>query len=255
MSDLIYALGVSDQSLLPLATSPQVASMPIGSLHALYCPVLSEDFGPQQLPTNLQDLAWLDRQARWHMELLQQLCRQQTVVPFPFATVFEAEDRLAQQVRSSYEQAAASLQRLQNKQEWDVKLFVHSSTVNEFVGRARSLSSLSQAMQHEGVGKAFLLKKTYQRRSQQLIQAHVAQTRDTCLSQLHPLSQQIQLIPMPEAQKNAEHKAVFRAAMLIDQQQVERLEATLSQLEHQLAPQGFSLQASGPWPAYHFVNA
>jgi hypothetical protein len=64
-----------------------------------------------------------------------------------------------------------------------------------------------------------------------------------------------QLRPLPANLVDRPHPMVWNAAFLPARADEDRFQAACRRFQAGLAPKGFALALSGPWPAYHFCPA
>ena len=60
------------------------------------------------------------------------------------------------------------------------------------------------------------------------------------------------LRPLPTALTNRSEKMAWNGAFLLPRSRINSFQAACDRLRSQLASQGLIVEATGPWPAYHF---
>ncbi|MBT2507814.1 GvpL/GvpF family gas vesicle protein [Streptomyces sp. ISL-98] len=85
--------------------------------------VPAKDFGEQELHHHLQDRGWLEEAARAHHEVICTVGLQRNIVPFPFATIYQDDDRVRSLLAERRTDFVAALDRAAGRREWGVKAY------------------------------------------------------------------------------------------------------------------------------------
>jgi len=180
------------------------------------------------------DQARFDQQAnKDHARVISDCFKLSTVLPFRFATTFADDDGLRRSVRSNQKHFLANVERLRGKAEMHLKVLVDDTCPGN---SARDMT----------VGQQYLtsLRESASRQRER-------QSRARALSvQMHrmflPLAEEITCKRMESG------KMLLDIAHLIDNRTVERYQNKYSSATQELKE--CSMQLSGPWPPYHFVQ-
>lgn len=92
-------------------------------LYAVAGKVRESEFGEQNLKKNLADFGWVSTKASNHEKVVEEVMRSACVIPFKFATLFNTDDSLKAMLEQYAEEFKAVLKRLENKEEWGVKIY------------------------------------------------------------------------------------------------------------------------------------
>lgn len=181
-----------------------------------------------------EDAARMDQQTqRDHARVIAACFKQATVLPFRFGTTFTDDEALRRSVRSNQRHFQANVERLRGKAEMHLKVLVDdtcpgNSLRNMTVGQ-EYLTSLRESA-------------TRQRERQSRARALSVQVHRMFL----PLAEEITCKRMESG------KMLLDIAHLIDGKTVERYQNKYSSATLQMKE--CSMQLSGPWPPYHFVQ-
>ncbi len=189
--------------------------------------VIVSEHGPE-------DSHRFDQQAsRDHARVIAECFNLSTVLPFRFGTTFADDDGLRRSVRSNQKHFLANVERLRGKAEMHLKVLV-DDTCSEILEQDRTagpqyLTSLRQSAsrQRERQSKARALS----------VQMH---------RMFLPLAEEVTCKRMESG------KMLLDIAHLIDGKTVERYQNKYSSATQELKE--CSMQLSGPWPPYHFVQ-
>jgi len=92
-------------------------------LQAIVCDVDLDEFGEEPLRGNLENLAWVEEMARAHHAAVCAVDAVATTVPMRFATIYESDDRVAEQLRVLRDPLTEALDRVEGASEWSVKAY------------------------------------------------------------------------------------------------------------------------------------
>jgi hypothetical protein len=95
----------------------------LGDVQAVVCDVDLDEFGEEPLRRNLEDLSWLEEMARAHHAAVSAVAGIGTTVPMRFATIYESDDRVAEQIESLRGDLVAAMDRVEGCAEWSVKVY------------------------------------------------------------------------------------------------------------------------------------
>ncbi len=171
--------------------------------------------------------------ARDHARVVSDCFKLTTVLPFRFGTTFADDDSLRRSVRSNQRHFLANVERLRGKAEMHLKVLVDDTCPGN---SARDMT----------VGQQYLtsLRESASRQRER-------QSKARALSvQMHRM-----FLPIEEeitCKRTDSGKMLLDIAHLIDNKTIERYQNKYSSATQQLKE--CSMQLSGPWPPYHFVQ-
>jgi hypothetical protein len=253
MSDrLIWAYGIVPAEAAPSVGATGVAggaveALAAGTLSVLVSEVPGEEFDAEPLRANLNDLEWLERVARDHEAVLDELVAQTTVVPLRLCTIFADRDGARHMLEREREPLVEALGRLEGRQEWGVKLLVDGDRL------AAAAAPASEPASGEG-GAAYLARRRTERQTREAARSLAVQLVDEVDGALrvHAIAA-ARLRPQNRELSGYTGNMLLNAAYLLDADEVDALRATADELQERHADHGARIIVTGPWPPYNFA--
>ena len=224
-----------------------------GGLAVITSAVPLRDFDEENLHANLNDVAWLERTARAHEDVLAAACDSTTVVPLRLCTIY----RDGEQVREMLERERAvfvdALERLRGKTEWGVKLYAEPGALE------RAAAAHGQADEGGGgelsPGAAYMSRRSDEARSRELADGLAGEWVDLVHGRVAALAVEALVNPVqaPEA-TGREEEMLLNGVYLVEDANEAALAEEVTSLVSQLEPLGAIVEITGPWPAYNFVK-
>jgi hypothetical protein len=249
---LIWAYGIVPAEAAPSVgatgvTGGAVEALTAGTLSVLVSEVPSEEFGAEPLRANLNDLEWLERVAREHEGVLDELVTQTTVVPLRLCTIFADRDGARHMLEREREPLIGALARLEGREEWGVKLLVDGDRL------AATAAPASEPAPGEG-GAAYLARRRTERQTREAARSLAAQLVDEVDGALraHAIAA-VRLRPQNRELSGHTGDMLLNAAYLLDADEVADLRATAAELRERHAEHGAQIIVTGPWPPYNFA--
>ena len=200
-------------------------------------------FGEAALAARLADLDWVSRAAVAHDAVIESFMgAADAVVPMKLFTLFTSDARALEQVRSNWKAIEALIRRLSNHAEWGVRLVFDESRAP---AEDATLSASS--------GRGYLMAKRQHRAA---TTAHTTSMRKTAAGVLKTLNSLARDSRQRSITTPAESRSrlLLDAAFLVPRAKAMRFKTSVERQAKTLAPSGYALQASGPWPPYSFVE-
>jgi hypothetical protein len=238
---------VRDVDAARLATIGGIDGHPVrlvrgAGLTAVVSSVPMAEYGEEALHRNLEDLSWLERTARAHHQVVEELFRAGPVVPARLATVYHDAERVATVLAERRDQFAGTLDRFAGRSEWGVKGYLVPGAAAGPPERAGA----------GGAGAAYL-----RRRRAQLVateEGQQAAARDAALvhetlsdraveGRRHP--------PQDRRLSGAPTAMVLNGAYLVESTRLPEFRDLVDALSTRHP--AIRLQLTGPWPPYSFA--
>ena len=249
-----YVYGVVDSGNAPppadlddLGVQRSLADVTEGQLTAVVSRVPAEEFAEDELRAHLNDMAWVETVARAHERVLDALCRQTTVIPMRLCTVYKTEGGVREMLRRESDALLETLQNLEGKVEWGVKVFFHRRS-------ASRRASGEEPSRESASGAEYMHHRRRERdRGRQLdeqIEAAVAEIHE----RLDSLSEESTLNP-PQRPEVSAHpgEMVLNGAYLVQRENESAFHEEATELQSRFEGIGIELAVTGPWPAYNFL--
>ncbi|NEB80653.1 GvpL/GvpF family gas vesicle protein [Streptomyces sp. SID14478] len=263
MSELRYVYAVCGSLDAPLAADlTGVAGAAPHVLHhvgltAVVSPVPAEEFSEDALRRNLESLDWLSDTARAHQRVLGALASVASPLPLRLATVFRDDSGVRAMLEEQAERFRASLDRIDGRVEWGVKVYVEEPEASPDAGSgagsgARSGQGRTSADSlAAGSGRDYLRRRRAERSgreevwrraegfAQSLHDELSRQAHETCL---HP--------PQNPELARTTGRNILNAAYLVERSTSEAFMEAVDR--HKDEQPGLRVELTGPWAAYSF---
>lgn len=213
------------------------------------------DFGEEPLRRNLNDLAWLERVARSHEDVLERALRTATVAPLRLCTIYESEERVRTTLEREHDTFLEILERLEGRQEWGVKLLVDPQRLaDEARARSPEAAATEEQLAQCSEGGAYLLRRRLERQVSEV----AAWIADELARQVHARLQDwaVDAVTRPPQNRDLsghEGEMVLNGAYLVEREQADGLRELVAELEQRHRALGARIALGGPFPAYSFV--
>lgn len=229
-----------------------------GDLVAVVSAVSVDDFGEIPLRARLEDLDRLAETARAHQAVIAALTSLTCPLPLRLATVCRGDSGVRRLLDSGRERFVRTLERLDGRVEWGVKVYAETPSREEPspapVSPAPSpRASLDDSAAPAPTGREYLRRRMRERRSRE----GTWERADAVSRQLHEeLSQHAEAVVLHRPQQAQLSKApghnVLNAAYLVPR---EHSTAFVEHLER-LRPDrpGVRVELTGPWAPYSFTG-
>jgi len=213
------------------------------------------EFGEETLRQSVEDLQWLENNARTHEYVLDSIRERATVVPMRLCTIYRTEDSVREMLAREGDFLADALTRLAGRTEWGVKIFLNAADARP----ARDSSGareLADQLTEAGPGESYMLSKRLEalRAEETRRAAHEAcEAGHERLSAAAVEARLNQLQPRELADHDGE--MILNAVYLVEDAVSDEFTAAVAALKDELRGDGFDVQLTGPWPPYNFVNS
>jgi hypothetical protein len=199
-------------------------------------------FGEAPLSAKLSDLEWVSSAAVAHDAVTESFMRADAVVPMKLFTLFTSDDRALEQIRAGWTRVDAAIRRLTRHDEWVVRLVFDEARAPK---EDLNLAAAS--------GRGYLLAKRQHRAATTKHSAAMRKIAGDVLKALRPVAKDIhqRAVTTPEEGRS---RLLLDAAFLVPRAKANRFKRLVEARAKKIAPGGYALQATGPWPPYSFVE-
>jgi hypothetical protein len=201
------------------------------------------EYGSEAIERGLRDLEWVSRCAVAHESVVEHFLGDGALVPMKLFTLFSSDERCLADVRSRRAHVQAILAGLRGRHEWGIRVF-HD--------RERALGALRERAVETSPssGTAFLLRKKEERDTVERVRADGRRRAEEIHDELAARAERTRRFPVGEGRG----RLVLDAAFLVPTAQTEAFQGAARRCTAALAPEGFDVVLSGPWPAYNFAE-
>jgi hypothetical protein len=221
---------------------------------AVTCRVKEELFSEIQLERNMQDPAWIQVKGAWHHDCIANYYGHYTVIPMSFGTIFSSEGSLFESLEGRYEAIQSLLTRLEEKEEWNVRSYCDDKRLSNHIELySPGIADFMKQLDAMPAGKRFLMRKKLER----MIEDEALLEKAERCRQLHQNLEAISVETVtnriwPRAVTGKMEEMVANHAYLIDKKKRNELIEHVRRYQQETEAIGWSHEASGPWPPYHF---
>jgi len=225
-------------------------------LYAVVRNVEESEFGQEGLKRNMADLEWVKTNATLHESTIEQVMRNTCVIPFKFGTLFNTDDSLKAMLEEYGDEFKAVLGRLENKEEWGVKIYCDIEKLKAFsINDEPEILEIENIISLSSPGRAFFLKKKKTELLVQVTNRKINEYGQETFELLKELSFEARinkLLPREVTERGDD--MVLNSAFLVGKDEVDDFINMVDTLKMHYENKGFFVDCTGPWPPYNFCG-
>jgi len=252
---VLYVYSVTRDAVTPEVDGvdgmPRFGTVTTGGISAVFTRVSAEAFSQEAIDARAGDLEWLGAIGYRHQDVVSDLMKRTAIVPLRAFTLFSSEEALRGFLHEQRELLAKTLQRLDGKQEWTLRVEFEPERWSESLApRVAPLRALQDEIASAAPGKAFLLRKKLDEEKKRA--SHAAEQE--VVAEIERLV--LEKLACETVAETREHRegAFPQINVLLNRDE----EATLQELHAALTAryerEGVTLGLTGPWPPYSFAG-
>jgi len=225
-------------------------------LYAVVRNVEENEFGRESLKKNMADLEWVKTNATLHERIIEQVMRNTCVIPFKFGTLFNTEDSLKAMLEEYGEEFKAILDRLENKEEWGVKIYCDIEKLKTFsINEDPEILEIENKISTSSPGKAFFFKKKETELLAQAANRKINESGQESFELLKELSFEARINKLlPREVTERADDMVLNSAFLVGKEEAGDFISMVDTLKMHYEDKGFFIDCTGPWPPYNFCG-
>jgi hypothetical protein len=215
-------------------------------LVAVVASVPSTRYGEAVINNKLSDLRWVSRAALAHEAVVEHFARAHAVLPMKLFTIFGDDERAGAHLRGEAQRLRAVARKVAGHHEWGVRVLLAPSVRPVATTEENGASGSSRS------GAAYLTAKKV-RRDASLERSSRARTTTSSLY--------TRLAKRARASRRRGSDGIagasgllLDAAFLVPRSRGAAFRALAMREARALAPQGYAVAVTGPWPPYTFVQ-
>ncbi|MFF3457424.1 GvpL/GvpF family gas vesicle protein [Streptomyces sp. NPDC002730] len=232
-----------------LSGEAPVRSLPFGTLTAVVQHVPAADFIDEAWQERLSDRDELERCARAHHEVVSAVSVGGPTIPLPLATLYLSDASARKALASEADRFHAVLKRIENHDEWGVKVYAPSTPTD--IARPTTPPAVS-APPAPGAGLAYLDRKRGIQQRRERHQEETLRIADEVDAELRTLATAFRRL-RSHGQELAGNRRIqiLNATYLVAEHRVHELGRLAQSLRQRT---GAQIEVSGPWVPYSFVG-
>jgi hypothetical protein len=212
-----------------------------GPLVAVVGTVREEEFDEAALARAMEDLGRIERLARAHHAVIVEAAADEPTAPLRLATVYRDDEAVARMLRERADEFAQVLERVRDRQEWGVKVYVD----------AKPDAPAEEPTSSGKPGTAYLLRRRADRdrgaQARERARA-VADRIDETLAGVAAGAHRMK--PQDARLSGRTQEMVLNATYLVDAAAEEEFRAALAGVD----AEGATVELTGPWPPFSFAT-
>ena len=224
--------------------------------YAIISDVSPDDFSEDNLKKRLADMGWVEKNIRLHEKVIEEIMKDQAVLPFKFGTIFENEANVEKLLKTNNIEFKAVLALLAGKEEWGLKIYCNSVYFKDAICAGNELIMKNdKEIRAAGLGKAFFLKKKKDEIIKDIVNEKISEYTKDCFERLKitAVDTKINNI-LPKEVTEKQEDMVLNAVFLINNKRIKEFESVLAYLKTRYADKGLIFDRTGPWPPYNFCK-
>lgn len=225
-------------------------------IYAVAGKVSEDEFSEENLKRNLANLEWIKTKASIHEKIIEGIMKNSCVIPFKFATLFNTEDNLKTMLEEHIRKFKDSLEYLEGKEEWGVKIYCDVERLKDsLIRNDEEILKIDKEIESSSPGKAFLLKKKREELLITLINKKLNEYGQTSFDELRELSLKARINKLlPKEVTERKDDMILNSAFLVEKNKVSDFMHILYALRAQYEDRGLFFDCTGPWPPYNFCS-
>ncbi len=266
MAELVYLYGLipteqAEAEALPaskgLDGQHNIQTLLLGGLTAIVCHLDPQVYSEEVIKEKLSnDMEWLQHKAFHHHEMLLSLQERYTIVPMKFCTIYSDEESLKKTINEHAEAIKQTLILLKGNEEWNLKIYCDDEELKKHVLLHNSkIDEHQQKISQLPPGRQFFERKKIEK----LVHQELENEKNRICESLHEKLNQFSI--KDTVKKNwskevtgREDSMSWNSVYLLPADKVESFLEEVHASNETMAESGWRLEASGPWPPYHFAN-
>jgi hypothetical protein len=230
-------------------------SLVFGGFYVVVKSVSSEEFSGENFKRNLSDIEWLETNSREHVEVISILMTQNTVIPFKFGTIFNAENDLKKFITDYSDSLFENFHHIEGREAWSVKIYCDRKLLSEQIDElSEEASALEKQIMASSPGKAFLLRRKKSELVENEMDRICKSNAQNYYGEFRKLSVSTNLNNLlPKEFTGREDTMILNADFLVNKTKVIDFRNTVDTFKKNDSICGFHILATGPLPPFNFI--
>jgi gas vesicle protein GvpL/GvpF len=205
-------------------------------------------YGEAAINQKLSDLDWISRAAIAHEAVVESFIGASALLPMKLFTIFTSDERAVDHIRRQQSRIDATLKRVMNQSEWGVRVIID---------RVKAAKAATAEKRRSGSrrpsGADYLMNKKAQRDAATELARRARGVVGDLYDELSAHAGDATRRTAAELPVQG-GSLLIDAAFLVPRTKTARFQAAVARRARALAPQGYTLSLTGPWPPYSFMR-
>lgn len=202
------------------------------------------------------DLEWLQKKAYHHHEVLMLLNKRYTVVPLSFCTIYNHEESLVETATMQADDLQDSFSEIAGNEEWNVKIYYEEDKVKKLVTENNPvMQQKREEIKDLSPGRQFFERKKLDKLAEKEMDKELNERCNDIHLELSSLANRSDVKKtLGKDATGRKDNMSWNSVFLIKATEVDIFVEEVMKIDRQLGESGLKMEATGPWPAYHFSN-
>ena len=217
--------------------------------------VTASEFSEDNFKRNLNDIQWVETNAREHMNVIGMIMEYTTVIPFKFGTIYNTKAGLQLFITDFSVSLTENFNHIRGKEEWAVKVFCDRKALCDQIDQlSEKAADIEKQIMASSPGKAFLLGRKKIGLIDDEMDRLCKDYGQKYFNEFKSLSESISLSNLlPKEYTGREDTMILNAAFLVSKDKVSDFKWTFDTLRNKDRNSGFIIEVTGPWPPFNFI--
>lgn len=237
-------------SLIGIAPVSGPSLLRHGRVAAVISGVPLEDFEEKRLREHLSDMAWVERTARAHEDVVERITSVATVIPMRMCSIHRDAAGVRKMLSREAHALDEALRHLEGKKEWAVKVFVSDDPKQQ---RAQGTDE-ADSTEQPASGTEYMRKRQSAHEERSRVDEEL---RAACVT-IHEALTELAADAVTAALQRPEvsgqvGEMLLNGIYLVEAEIEDAFFQLVDQLRSEYESLGLEVEPTGPWPVYNFV--
>lgn len=234
----------------------EVEAIQEGQLLALVSPVPLSEFSDERVRDHLNDIEWVERVARAHERVLEQVLEVTTILPLRLCTLYRDRAGVRRMLREQEPMLGETLSDLEGRREWGVKVFVDQEGLGHALEEEPgSPEGEATPTAKPSTGAQYMARRQRERKASE----RVTEVGDEIVQGIHErvarVAERSRTNPLQRPEVHGRRaQMLHNGAYLVRREREQEFRDVAATLQARWSKSGFEVELTGPWPPYNFVS-
>lgn len=240
----------------------EVFTLAYRKLEAVVSKVSLEGFTSEEIQKKAQeDMGWIKEKAIIHEKIVEEAMRCNdkvlSLIPIRFGVIFKDRERLEKTLNEDYLSIKEVLERIRDKQEWSVKVYIKDREKIEQMIKEKSevIKEKEKEIASLSEGMAFFMEEELKEVISEEMDKELNNIAEDLFERLNKQAvASVKSKILGKELTGRREPMILNLAYLVPEEKVESFKKEAKGLNQEIQAKGFYLEYSGPWPVYNFSS-